>query len=449
MGYVVKMPKLGLEMEQGKLLEWTIDTGEKATEGERIAEVESEKSIGEVEAREDGVLRQTYLEEGDAVPPGTPIGILASAEADIADLEAEVEAELEGETVGTGAEKPQSAGGETTEAATATVDSAAESPESASSAASDIKASPRAKKRAEELGVELADIDGTGPQGSITAGDVEAAESATEEAETTESEPVRASPRAKKRAEELGVELAGIDGTGPQDSITADDVEAAAATEPAAHTVEVRRIEPEQAGGYRYDRVTGVADPGVGETIVETTEAVRSAFEEGVEITDVLLVIASATLSDRPAVNGTYEEATHHLQEQQDIALVTEVDGEPIAGVVTDVEGRSLTELIEQRQELEAGSGEKPSFTLANAAETAFDSLLVNQPGVASLDIDPSGRRAVPAGDDIDLQPLVTARVTYDTRAIDAAEAEAFLERFFDRAEEAETLALGTYRGSE
>jgi pyruvate/2-oxoglutarate dehydrogenase complex dihydrolipoamide acyltransferase (E2) component len=386
MGYIVKMPKLGLEMEQGILLEWTIDTGEKATEGEKIAEVESEKSIGEVETREDGFLRQTYLEEGDAVPPGTPIGILASAEADIADLEAEVEAELEGETVESGVEEPQSAGAETTE-----------SPESASSAASDIKASPRAKKRAEELGVELADIDGTGPQGSITA----------------------------------------------------DDVEAAAAAEPAANTAEVRRIEPEQAGGYRYDRVTAVADPGVGETIVETTEAVRSAFEEGVEITDVLLVIASATLSDRPAVNGTYEEATHHLQEQQDIALVTDVDGEPIAGVVTDVEGRSLTELIEQRQELEAGSGEKPSFTLANAAETAFDSLLVNQPGVASLDIDPSGRRAVPADDDIDLQPLVTARVTYDTRAIDAAEAEAFLERFFDRAGEAETLVLGTYRGSE
>lgn len=397
MGYVVKMPKLGLEMEQGTLLEWTVEPGEKATEGEQIAEVESEKSIGEVEAREDGVLRHTYLEEGDAVPPGTPIGILAPAEADIADLEAEAEAELEGEPVETGAEEPRSTDGETAETATATDDSAAESSASPSSAASDIKASPRAKKRAEELSVELADIEGTGPQGSITA----------------------------------------------------DDVEAAADAEPAADTAAVRRIEPEQAGGYRYDRVTAVAAPGVGERLLETTEAVRSAFEEDVEITDVLLVIAAATLSDRPAVNGTYEEATHHLQEQQDIALVTEVEDDPVAGVVPDVASRSLSELIDHRQELEAGGGGKPSFTLANAAETGFDSLLVNPPGVASLDVDPSGRRAVPAGDDVDLQPLVTAGLTYDTRAIDAAEAEAFLERFFERAAEAERLVLGTYRGSE
>ncbi|HET7325586.1 MAG TPA: lipoyl domain-containing protein, partial [Halococcus sp.] len=77
MGYVVKMPKLGLEMEQGTLLEWHTAEGDTVKEGETIAEVESEKSIGEVDAREDGVLRLTNLGEGETVPPGTPIGIVA------------------------------------------------------------------------------------------------------------------------------------------------------------------------------------------------------------------------------------------------------------------------------------------------------------------------------------------------------------------------------------
>ncbi|MEF8974380.1 MAG: biotin/lipoyl-containing protein, partial [Haloarcula sp.] len=85
MSYIVKMPKLGLEMEQGTVLEWTVEQGDEVSEGEMIAEVESEKSIGEVEAREDGTLRRVYAEEGDAVPPGTPIGIFAAPDADIAD----------------------------------------------------------------------------------------------------------------------------------------------------------------------------------------------------------------------------------------------------------------------------------------------------------------------------------------------------------------------------
>jgi pyruvate/2-oxoglutarate dehydrogenase complex dihydrolipoamide acyltransferase (E2) component len=81
MGYVVKMPKLGLEMESGVVLEWAVGVDDAVAEGEVIAEVESEKSIGEVEAREDGALRHVYVEEGGEVPPGTPIGIVAAPDA--------------------------------------------------------------------------------------------------------------------------------------------------------------------------------------------------------------------------------------------------------------------------------------------------------------------------------------------------------------------------------
>ncbi|WP_254611726.1 biotin/lipoyl-containing protein [Haloterrigena gelatinilytica] len=97
MGYVIKMPKLGLEMERGIVLEWTVDEGETVDEGDVLVEVESEKSIGEVDAREDGALRHVYVEEGEEVPPGTPIGILAAPDADISDLRADAEAELEAE----------------------------------------------------------------------------------------------------------------------------------------------------------------------------------------------------------------------------------------------------------------------------------------------------------------------------------------------------------------
>lgn len=95
MGYIVRMPKLDPGMERGTLLEWHREDGASISEGELVAEVESERSVAEVEAREDGVLRRIYLEEGETVPPGTPIGIVAPADAKIDDIEAEAMADLE------------------------------------------------------------------------------------------------------------------------------------------------------------------------------------------------------------------------------------------------------------------------------------------------------------------------------------------------------------------
>ena len=65
MAYIVRMPKLGMEMENGELLEWKVDVGESIEPEQVIAEVESEKTVAEVEAREDGVLRSTALDPGE------------------------------------------------------------------------------------------------------------------------------------------------------------------------------------------------------------------------------------------------------------------------------------------------------------------------------------------------------------------------------------------------
>jgi len=437
MASIIRMPKLGLEMEQGTVLEWFFEPGDEVSEGDKMAEVESEKSIGEVEAREDGTLRQIHIEEGEAVPPGKPIGILAEADADISDLEAEVEGELEGETE----EEPPAA-----EASASDADAgSADSQEVASTASSgggstDIRASPRAQKQAEELGVDLSTVEGTGPMDSITAEDVEAA--ANGAGGSTES--VKASPRAKKRAEDLGVDLTTVEGTGPMDSITAEDVETAAEAASTAETEEVS-----QPGSLRYQRATVVADPAAGSALLDTTEAVRSAFEQRVTIIDVALVVASAALADRPLVNATYTESTHQLQERQNIALVAESDEGQDKTVIQGVDEKSLTEVVEAREDRNGNPETTPSFTIANAADVEPEGLLVNQPAVAGLEIDPSGQRAVPTDDGVDLQPLVTAKLTYDTRAIDRSDAEAFLNQLFERAEQASDLILGSYRGKE
>ncbi len=469
MGYIVRMPKLGLEMKEGTLLEWTVAEGEEVAEGDQLAEIESEKSVAEVEAREGGVLRRVYLEVDQTVPPSTPIGILAAPDADISDLEAEAEADLAEEApdvAGVEAEAaasaPEGGGAAESAAASAGGGGAAGGASADASAGADVKASPRAEKRAEELGVDLSTVEGTGPQGAITADDVEtAAESAPASDASTEPADVKASPRAEKRAEELGVDLSTVEGTGPQGAITADDVEAAAEAQetaaaaaesaPAARdTGEIRRIVPDDAAAYRHERATAVADEAGATALFETTEAVRSAFEERVTMTDVLAVVASAALADHPIVNATYAEGTHQLHESRNLALAVDIEGEPTAGVIPDADELSITELVEARQDLGGDGGEAvPTFTLANAGETDAEGRLVNEPAVAALEVDPTGQRAVPGNDGVDLRPLVTASLTYDTRALDGADAEAFLESFFDHAERASELVLGSYRGRE
>ncbi|WP_420028718.1 2-oxo acid dehydrogenase subunit E2 [Halorussus caseinilyticus] len=210
------MPKLGLEMDTGTVNEWFVTEGEAVSEGSVIAEIESAKTTAEVEAREDGVLRRVLLDVGEETEPGGPMAIVAPADADIADLVAEAG----GESAASDAEESEP---ETAEAATATA-SAGSQTATESSGTEEVTASPRARRRAEELGIDLAVAEGTGPQGAVTEGDVEAAADERDDS----SEPVKASPRAEKRADELDVALSTVDGTGPQGAVTETDVESAA-----------------------------------------------------------------------------------------------------------------------------------------------------------------------------------------------------------------------------
>jgi pyruvate dehydrogenase E2 component (dihydrolipoamide acetyltransferase) len=410
MGYIVRMPKVGLEMKQGTLLEWTVAEGGEVSEGDQIAEIESEKSIAEVEAREDGVLRRTYIEVDDTVPPSTPIGILAAPDGDISDTESEAESELAEkapEVVGMTADTSEATDGEPAEAAggTGTPAAGGGSSPGGESGGPDVKASPRAQKRAEELGVDLTAVEGTGPQSAVTADDVEAAATAAG-TETVEG-----------RAAETGV----------------------------------RRVVPDERAAVRHARATATADGRAATGLVETTEAVRTAFEERVTMTDVLLVVASAALADEPVVNGTYAEGTHQVQATQHVALVVDADGDPTSDVIPNLQDRSVTDIVEARQDIGGSDGrdEMPTFTLANAADADSEGLLVNQPAVAALDVDPTGQRAMPGDDGVDLRPLVTASLTYDTRALDASDADRFLSALLSYAERASELVLSSYRGTE
>lgn len=150
----VIMPKFGLSMETGVLGSWLVEEGASVTKGSALAEITTDKITNTCEAPKDGILRKILLPEGEEAACGEAIAVLA----DTADED--ISAECGGS---------QSEGGAFADSGE---QAAAASPVPEKAAPADIKITPRAKKVAEEQGLEYSHIQGTGLLGAITISDL-------------------------------------------------------------------------------------------------------------------------------------------------------------------------------------------------------------------------------------------------------------------------------------
>ena len=210
----VTMPKLGLTMETGKIIEWKKQEGEQVQEKEILLVVETEKITYEVEAPATGILHIISPVESE-VPVAELIGIIAADKAEFDTVAA------------AGAPAPAASAAPVAQEAAAPAAPAAQAPAAPARAPGErIKASPLAKKLAQEKDLDISLITGTGPEGRITRKDVLAFE--------LSAPRVKISPVAKKMADEMGIDPGTIKGSGPGGRITKEDVErhAAAAKAP-------------------------------------------------------------------------------------------------------------------------------------------------------------------------------------------------------------------------
>jgi pyruvate dehydrogenase E2 component (dihydrolipoamide acetyltransferase) len=231
----IDMPALSSTMKEGKVVSWLKAEGDPISAGEAIMVVESDKADMDVEAFEDGFLAAIIIEEGDSGTVGAPVALIAAEEADIPVLQAYA-ASLSGAPV----PAASAAAAEPVAAAPKKVNLSAAS----ANAGGRVLASPLAKKKAEELGLDISVIAGTGPEGRITASDVEAAASGAAPAAaapgkkaapaapakpawTPASGVIAATPMARVAAKKAKIDLATIQGTGKFGRVTIDDVEIA------------------------------------------------------------------------------------------------------------------------------------------------------------------------------------------------------------------------------
>ena len=431
MAHTIRMPKLGVEMETGVVVEWFVAVDDRVAHGDVVAEIESEKTTADVEAREDGVLRRRFLDVGEEAPPGTPMGIVAVEDADVSALVADIEGDAEGPTPVGEHSAPAEAGAE--EGAPADTNP----PRAATSEREGADQSPQ-RADAESAGPAARDVAPRTPRGRI-----------------------KATPRARKLADSEGVALSGVSGTGPDGCIVAADVAAAATGDRPERTVSEEREQSAMRAtiadrlGRSHREAPQVTV--TREVDVEAALAAVDRADEGaavdVSVVDVVLAAVSLTLRDHPAFNATFQtdDAVHTLYREHNVGIAVDVDDGLLTPVLADVRSLTSRTIAERRRRLveRVRAGEYAAetlsggtFTVSNLGVLGTDTFtpIVNPPEVAILGLGRVRDRAVPADGGIDCRRHAAFSLSFDHRVVDGADAARFLTTLDGHLQDAASL---------
>ncbi|QDF96521.1 branched-chain alpha-keto acid dehydrogenase subunit E2 [Azoarcus sp. DD4] len=156
-----KLPSLGADMDEGRLLEWLVRPGDAVKKGQAVVVVDTAKAAVDVEIWQDGTMHELLVQPGEKIPVGTVLAIVLAP----------------GEKA-PAAKSPRAHGRPSAKAAPAAVQPISAVAVAAPSAGARLRISPAARRRAEQLGVALAGLQGSGPDGAVTLADVERAAAA-------------------------------------------------------------------------------------------------------------------------------------------------------------------------------------------------------------------------------------------------------------------------------
>jgi len=452
----VTMPKLGLTMETGKIVEWKKTEGEQVQEKEVLLVVETEKITYDVESPATGILHIISPVESE-VPVTELIGVIAADKTEYDKIVAE----------GVPAAAAPAAVSTITEAAVSSP--AAAQPTSGTALApirasgERIKASPQAKRLAQEKGLDLSLIPGTGPQGRITEKDVLAFETTAASAEK-----IKISPVAKKMAEEMGLNISQIQGSGPSGRITKEDVEHHAAAKvakvPAAQQAPATAApSPSPGEGDRLVKSTGMRRIIAQKMLQSKVEAAQaymsnncdaSAIQEfrkqllsyaekktgvRVTITDIMMKITACAIKEHPVINTRYTEEGDLWLKDIHMGMAMALKEGLIVPVIWNIDKKSIIEIAQERVSLiDRGRSGKltpddmkgSTFTLSAMGMFGLEEFyaIINQPENAILAVGAIIDKPWVVDGQIVIRPIMNVGLTYDHRTVDGAKAGQFMQ---------------------
>ena len=440
----LQMPALSPTMEEGTLAKWLVKEGDSVSSGDLLAEIETDKATMEFEAIDEGVIAKIMVPEGtENVKVGAVIAIIAEEGEDADEVEAPAATkEKQAEKSAAKTEKPEQKSdeepAEKEEAKSASPPPPAPAPaaKSASDSGDDrLKVSPLARRLAEQKGVDLAAVSGSGPGGRIVKADIDTAEGGTApvKSEKAEDRSARAEP-AEAQAK-------------PGAAATSSDFDIPHTAEKLSgmrKTIARRLTEAKQT--IPHYRVS--IDVNIDKLLKLRGELNASLEARGIKLSvnDLLIKAQAVALMQAPDSNVSYTEEKMIRYQRADIAVAVSIPGGLITPIITSADTKSLsaiaTEMKDLAERAKAGKLKMHEYqggtaSLSNMGMfgvTSFDAV-INPPQGMILAISAGIKKPVVIDDSVQIATIMTATGSFDHRAIDGATGAAFMKAFKETVE--------------
>ncbi len=440
----VIMPRFGMTQEEATIVKWLVKEGDRVEPDDPLAEVTTDKVNMEVPAPGEGILGGIRYAEGDTVPVTRVIAYI------LQEGETPPEHDPELETRGAEAE---------------TIPPVAEP--------TDVKASPLARKVAENEGVPLAEVAGSGPDGWITRHDVESYLKDPTRPAVDAGDKLRATPAARRAAREQNLPLSSVQGSGPRDRIQEADVLASTGQtvgaplferplvvsgEPVLIPLEGLRktiADRMQASAQDAPHITFDVQSDMTRAIEFRNFANQRAPQElKVSMTALLVKIVAASLRRHPGMNAYMRKDGILLLPNVNVGIAVAMEEGLIVPVIHDADLKSLYEIASELDDLserarlgrllpdDVAGG---TFTISNLGMFGIDrfTAIINPPQVGILAVGKTEPRFVPNVDGSPIaRPMMTLTLSADHRALDGAQAARFLADVRDSINEPASIML-------
>jgi len=420
MADVVDMPKLGFDMAEGTLVRWVIAEGEEVAKGAVLAEIETDKATVEVESNFAGTVLRHLVKEGTPVPVGDPIAVIGQAgeQVDIGALTG----------AGTPAKEQPAE-----EAEAGPEESAGQPPEAKPELAEEataqlpdgVRASPLARKMAEDRGIDLKLIQGSGPNGRIIKKDVESYQPAAQPAVVPEKAP--AVPQPEKKPVIPLPAFTPVGPPPPDERVPLKRLRAA---------IGRRMKESKQQVPHFYVTAEYNMEP-----VMQLRKQLNDMLPEGekLSVNDFIIKATALTLRQFPNINASLDgdAIIHHGQVNVGVAVA--VEGGLLTVVSRDTDRKPLRQISLEVRSMVARARDgkvKPediegsTFSVSNLGMYDVEHFIaiINPPEAGILAV--GSAREVPVVHNGEIVPgvMMKATISIDHRVSDGAEAAQFMQ---------------------
>ena len=465
----IRMPKLSDTMEEGTLLAWRKSVGDSVKRGEILAEIETDKADMEFESYAEGTIEKLCCEQGETVEVGTLICIIrlkGESDSDVAKAVSAAESAPAAAPRAPAQAAPVAAAVPAASAVHGTVASGVIPPAVGGERVAPpfwdddrIRATPRARMMAEERSLDLAELESTGPGGAILVADIEAY-LAELDAQEPDADGVRATPIAFRMANELGVDLELVKGTGPAGRITKSDLaghlkrEKSLAGEREAELFRgalqlsqkrkalIRNmVRSKDEAPHFYVSMEVVTD-----ALRELRNRVNAESEKADEdrprltYTHFIIKACALALEKFPEANATYRSEDHDIAlfEPINLGLAVDVNDELVAPTIKNCQGKSVFQLAEEgnrliqrarMRKLQPQDYADGTFTISNLGMFGVDHFyaIITPPQSSTLAVGGMTQRPIVRDGAVAVGTVTTLGLSVDHRVLDGVKASQFL----------------------